>query len=219
MNLSANRKIVFVAGIHGNERMPVKALTEAGKDFILGSPKAYEHNARFVEKDLNASFGVPPDSYESKRAEEILQRINEEDLVVDFHTTESEHTPFVIIVDEKMIPLAERTGIERVVIMKHNIKRGHALINHRDGISIEAGAHTDQRSYNTTLDVINNINKKRKYPTHLYEVYGEITEPGEYINFQEHQAGFIPILANESEYERQGLFGLKARKLTDIICL
>lgn len=213
MDLGANRKIVFVAGIHGNERMPVKALTEAGADFILGSPKAYDLKVRFAEKDLNASFGILSDSYESKRAAEILQRINEDDLVVDFHTTEAEHTPFVIIVDEKMIPLAERTGIERVVIMKHNIKRGHALINHRDGISIEVGVHTDQRSCQTTLDIINNLSKGTKFPIDLYEVYDEITKPGEYINFQEHQAGFISILANESEYERQGLFGLKARRL------
>lgn len=213
MNLSANRKIVFVAGIHGNERMPVKALTEAGTDFILGSPKAYDLNVRLVERDLNASFGILSDSYESKRAAEILQHINEDDLVIDFHTTEAEHTPFVIIVDEKMIPLAERTGIERVVIMKHNIKQGHALINHRNGISIEAGAHTDQRSYHTTLDIVNNLSKDTKFPVNIYEVYDEITKPGAYVNFQQHQAGFIPILANESEYEREGLFGLKARKL------
>ena len=104
MDLGANRKIVFVAGIHGNERMPVKALTETG-------------------------------------------------------------------------------------------------------------AHTDERSYHTTLDIVNNLNKDTEYPVSVYGVYDEITKPGEYINFQEHQAGFIPILANESAYERQGLFGLKARKL------
>lgn len=213
MSLSSNRKIVFVAGIHGNERMPVRALTEAGADFILGSPKAYDLNVRLVEEDLNASFGLLSDSYESKRAAEMLQHINEDALVIDFHTTEAEHTPFVIIVDEKMIPLAERTGIERVVIMRHNIKQGHALINHRNGISIEAGAHTDERSYHTTLDIVNNLSKDTKYPITLYEVYDEITKPGEYINFQQHQAGFVPILANESAYELKGLFGLKARRV------
>ena len=47
----------------------------------------------------------------------------------------------------------------------------------------------------------------------LYEVYDVISKPGEYENFKEHKDGFIPILANESEYERHGIFGLKARKL------
>ncbi len=213
MNISADRKIVFVAGVHGNEKMPVKALTEAGVDFILGNPKAFDLNVRFTEEDLNASFGTLSASYESKRAAEVLQKIHEDDLVVDLHTTEAEPVSFVIIVDENMIPLAERTGIERVVIMKHNIKQGHALINHRDGISIETGTHEDQRSYRATLDVVNKMHKNTKHPVVLYEVYDRITEPGEYTNFQQHPMGFIPILANESAYELQGLFGLKARRL------
>lgn len=213
MSTNIKQNIVFVAGMHGNERMPVQALTEAGVDFILGNPRAYELNVRFTEKDLNASFGVLSDSHESKQAAEILQKINEGDTVLDFHTTEAESTPFVIIVDKKMIPLAEKTGLTRVVLMKHNIKQDHALINYRDGISIEAGTHTDRKSYDTTLAVARSVRQNKKYPISLYEVYDEISEPGEYINFEEHPAGFIPVLANESAYELSGLFGLKARKI------
>ena len=213
MNVSPKQKIIFVAGIHGNEKMPVKALTDSGIDFILGSPQAYEQDVRYTARDLNASFGFDDDSYESKRAKEILNEISEDAVVVDFHTTEKETTPFVIVVDEKMIPLAERTGLERVVIMKHNIKDGHALINYRNGISVEAGTHDDRKSYETTLKVVKNVQENKSHPMVLYEVYDVISEPGEYKNFKEHKDGFIPILANESEYERHGLFGLKARRL------
>jgi len=208
-----NKNIIFVAGLHGNEKMPVKSLTENGIDFILGSPKAYEQNVRYTAQDLNASFGLDDGSYESDRAKEVLNEISEDTLVVDFHTTEKEERPFVIIVDEKMRSLAERTGIADVVVMKHNIKKGHSLINYRNGISVEAGTHESRKSYETTLNVVKNLEENKVHPMILYEVYDVISKPGEYENFKEHKDGFIPILANESEYERHGIFGLKARKL------
>ncbi|MDP3963160.1 MAG: succinylglutamate desuccinylase/aspartoacylase family protein [bacterium] len=206
-------RIIFVAGLHGNERMPVKALSADGVDFILGSPRAYERNVRFTEKDLNASFGVTDGSYEAGRALEILDRIGQNDLVVDFHTTESEKEPFVIVIDRRMLALAERTGIARVVVMTHNIKEGHALINYRNGISVEAGRHIDEESLAVTRSVVRNVRAGKKHPISVYEVYDRITEPGQYINFEAHPAGFIPVLANEPAYEKVGLFGLKARKM------
>lgn len=199
--------------MHGNERMPVEALAERGIPFILGNPLAYEKNIRFTERDLNASFGIARKDYECIRAKEILNEINENALVVDFHTTASEVHPFVIVVDEEMVSLAKRTGLERVVIMRHNIKKGHALINYRKGISVEAGIHRDRRSHQITLGVVQNVRGKKGCPVVLYEVYDEIKEPGDYKNFQMYTGGFIPILSNEPEYESQGLFGLKARRL------
>ena len=213
MQKSTEQNIIFVAGLHGNERMPVKALAENNIPFILGNPKAYEKSVRFTERDINASFGLSCNEYECARAKEILNEISEDALVVDFHSTAHEALPFVIIVDEKMISLAKQAGIERVVIMRHNIKRGHALINQRKGISVESGIHQDQRSYQTALDVVKNIQAGEKHPIVLYEVYDEIKKPGSYNNFQPHEEGFIPVLSNEPEYESQGLFGLKARKL------
>lgn len=213
MDKAVSQKIVFVAGLHGNETASIKALTENNINFILGNPRAYEQNLRFTEKDLNASFGLPDDSYESRRAKEILEEIDKDALVVDFHTTGKEDRPFVIIVDKKMISLAKRTGIQRVVMMKHNIKKGHALINYRGGVSVETGTYQSEKSYQTTLMVVENILSGKKHPITLYEVYDEIREAGNYKNFKIHKNGFIPILANEPEYEQQGLFGLKARKL------
>lgn len=207
------KKIIFVAGLHGNEKMPVRALTENNIPFVLGNPKACEKNIRFIERDINASFGLSGKEYECIRAEEILNEINEDEFVIDFHTTTNEAQPFVIIIDEKMVPLAKQTGVERVVFMRYNIKKGHALINYRKGISIEVGTHQDQRSYQTTMNIVKNVLNQEKHSVVLYEVYDEIRKSGNYENFQEHKDGFIPILAKEPEYEREGLFGLKARKL------
>jgi len=204
-----SQNIIFVAGIHGNEQMPVKALSENNVQFILGSPKAYEQNARFIEQDLNGVFGINNNTYESKRASEILTEIDESDLVVDFHTTSATTEPFAIVVDEKMISFAKKTSLKYVVVMKHNIKEGHALINYRNGISVEVGNHNDKNSYQTTLQIVKNIRASKKHPTIVYEVYDKITQPGEYINFQKHKEGFIPILAGEVSYD---FYGLKAKK-------
>lgn len=205
-----NRKIVFVAGLHGNEQMPVKALQENRIPFIFGNPAAYEKNARFLEHDLNAAFGIESDALEAKRAREILSEINESDFVIDFHSTGSTPIPFAIVVDVKMIPLAAQTGLDKVVIMKYNIKEGHALINYRDGISIETGLHTKKESYEITLSVVENLKLGIAHRMEQYEVYEKITKPGNYINFEEHPDGFIPILANETAYN---FYGLKARKI------
>lgn len=204
------RNIIFVAGLHGDEQSPVKALSENGINFILGSPKAREKGVRFTEQDLNASFGIENDSYESKRAAEILKEIDPGDFVVDFHTTFAITPPFAIVVDEKMIPLAAQTGLEHVVIMKHNIKDGHALINRHDGISIESGRHDTEESYDETLRIVRNIQSGKAHPIKIYEVYGKITEPGEYDNFVEHSDGFIPVLAGEKAYD---FYGLKAKRV------
>ena len=207
------RNVIFVAGLHGTEQMPVRALTDAGIGFILGNPKACEEKVRFTERDINASFGLDAESYESRRAEEILKEVDEADLVVDFHSTEAEVEPFVIVVDKDMIPFAKTTGVKRIVFMSHSIKEGHALINYRDGVSVEVGLHEGENSYAETLKIVASIERGAEHEAALYEVFGPITEPGDYINFQDHADGFIPILANESVYEKEGLFGLKARAM------
>lgn len=213
MKNTVKRNVVFVAGLHGTEQMPVRALTDSGTDFVLGNPKACEQKVRFIERDINAAFGVRAEDYESRRAQEILDEVDEADLVIDFHSTESEAEPFAIVVDKDMIPLAKTTGVGRIVFMGHNIKEGHSLINYRDGVSIEVGLHESKKSYAETLKIVASIAQGKEHEVTLYEVFGPITEPGEYINFQDHTDGFVPILANESVYEKEGLFGLKAREL------
>ncbi len=202
------RGIVFVAGLHGDERAPVNALEENGIPFILGNPLARKKNVRFTVRDLNASFGVRGSSYEVKRAAAILKKIKTGDLVVDFHTTSAGTVPFVIIVDEDMIPFAATAGLSRVVLMRHNIKKGHALINRRDGFSVEAGTHRSRASYRCALKVVKGVLARKRGPVKVYEVYGIITKPGRYHNFRKHADGFIPVLAGEKAYD---FYGLKAR--------
>lgn len=204
------RQIQFVAGLHGNEKAPVRALRDMNIDFLLGNPIAYEKNARYTDTDLNASFGTNFTGYEHLRAQEILKEVSSEAVVVDFHTTSAVTDPFTILVSVEMLPLAARTGLSNAVLMSHNIKESHALINHRDGISVELSGYDTQESYEMTRRVIEHLVSGESVPLTVYEVYERITEPGDYVNFVDHAHGFIPILVGEESYD---FIGLKARRL------
>lgn len=209
------RKIIFVTGLHGNERLPVLALAAIGQKQIVANPDAVAKNVRFVEKDMNASFGNGGETYEEKRARAILKIIDKEGLVIDLHTFSMKSKPFVIIVDLQMLNFAKSLGFENVVYMKFNIKSGHALINHRNGVSVELGSHTDPKSFERAIELVGEIKKKnnRVLKTKIYEVYAKIDRSGKYINFREHKDGFIPILAGGKSYD---FFGLKARIIKEI---
>ncbi|MBP6868589.1 MAG: succinylglutamate desuccinylase/aspartoacylase family protein [Candidatus Pacebacteria bacterium] len=204
------RDIYLIAGLHGNERAPVRALTSASVDFVLGNPEAHSQNLRFTESDLNASFGIEHSTREGELAREILNKIPVEGLVVDFHTTSAKGPPFVILTDIRMLPFAETTGLKHAVLMSHNIKEGHALINMRDGISIEMSGYDSEESVLTTLAVLESVRNGTRNQLEVYEVYEKITKPGTYENFAEHTEGFFPVLVGEDAYD---FIGLKARRL------
>lgn len=203
-------EITFVAGLHGDEYIPVLALASGGTKFIVGNPRALARGTRVYRRDLNRSFGTKS-GYEGVRVQELLRQIPEKSLVVDFHTSMAAEKPFVIVVEPCMLDFARTLGIPRIVYMKHNIKSGRALINHRSGVSVEVGTHTDPKSFQRTLDVVRAARAGKMRHADLYEVYDTIRRPGRYTNFKVHADGFIPILAGESAYR---FYGLKARRVT-----
>ncbi|HKY74138.1 MAG TPA: succinylglutamate desuccinylase/aspartoacylase family protein [Patescibacteria group bacterium] len=205
------QKIVFVAGVHGNELMPIVALTQQGIPFVLANEAGVLAGIRFLEEDLNAAFGVDHETYEAKRAKELLEIIPPDSKVIDFHSAPVETQPFAIIVSLAMLSLARTLGVRHVVYMKYNVKAGHALINHRDGVSIEVGNHGDVNAVQRTIKYTENVCGD-EHPVILYEVYDRMLKPGNYVNFQEYQDGdetFIPVLAGNRPYH--GGYGLKAR--------
>lgn len=211
-----SKEIQFVTTIHGNEPVPGRALRGMGEKHVVGNPLALLLRRRFVNRDLNASFGSRGLTYEELRAPMVLNQLNKEDLVVDFHTFSCESPPFAIIVDPSMLPLAASLGVDRVVYMKFSTKGGHALLNHRNGVSVEVGNHQDPKSSDLTKEIVTRLKTKGVYPEpiDLYEVFGKIETPGNYTNFVEHPDGFFPVLSGEKAYIKQGFYGLKARQVT-----
>lgn len=208
----------FVTAVHGNEIMPTLALASIGEPQIVANPRALARGVRFVDRDLNASFGMNDDSYEEKRANELSKILDKEKFVVDFHSFSVESEPFVILVDLAMISLASSLGLKHVVYMKHNIKAGHALINYHPGVSVEVGKHRSELAFKQAIEIVEKLNSEgiNSGKVRVYEVYDRITEKGEYVNFAQ-KNGIIPVLYGERAYDGLGFYGLAAREITGTI--
>src|SRR3989338_3159742 len=105
--------VTVMGSVHGNERVGgdflphLTALIDAKKlhgtlHLILGNPKAYEQNIRFVDIDLNRLFGEPFEhgkheslTVESARALEIAPFLADSDFLLDIHSTIKPSIPFV----------------------------------------------------------------------------------------------------------------------------
>lgn len=212
-------KLKYVTAIHGNEPMPVFAIASLGISQYVANISALINDSRYIEKDMNTSFGTTGNSVEEVRARELSMELNKVDgLLVDFHTFSCKSIPFAIIVDLAMLPLAASLGVENVVYMKHNIKAGHALINHHPGVSVEVGEHRSAASFEQTRDIVKKLERDgiKAGKVRLYEVYDRITKKGDYVNFKE-KNGLIPVLYGERAYDGLGFYGLAAREITGTI--
>ena len=208
-----NTKIQYVTGMHGHEIIPVLALASLDVPQLVVSPRAVRERVRYVDTDPNSAFGKNGTDYAAECAQRVLEQIPEDTHVIDFHTFTAPSPAFSILVDPSMLPFALRAGIKNIVYMKHNIKKGGALINHRNGISIEVSQHDDKNGFDVIADIINNMHSGvslKSEEVTLFEVYDVIAEKGEYINFELHPDGYYPILAGENSYT---IGGLKARKV------
>lgn len=102
------KTLVIFAGVHGNEKVGIKALKvlltkikiEYGKVyFVFANPKAIRLGIRNTEKDLNRSFVAnnTGKTYEEKRAKILMGILNKSDALLDLHAFEyREGSPFII---------------------------------------------------------------------------------------------------------------------------
>lgn len=93
-------RFAIIGGTHGNEFTGIEIirllqLNKANQyihkyDTFIGNPKAYEHKKRYIDSDLNRSFGLNAVSkgYETKRSTELKERIiGQYDFLIDIHST------------------------------------------------------------------------------------------------------------------------------------
>lgn len=88
--------ILVIGGMHGNELLGVKLVELLQKrpipgiDAILANPEAVRQRRRFIESDLNRSFGAQAEeTRETARAKELMQLTKKYDIVLDFHNTQA----------------------------------------------------------------------------------------------------------------------------------
>lgn len=127
-------KELYVYHTHGDEAPP-EEITSRARFSVVANKKARDLGVRFVETDLNRSFGKEkPESHEEKLAEELKPFINLFDRVYDIHRTTADTKFCAIITDIKNYGAALRHKPEAVVI----IAMPGALISHvKCGVGLE----------------------------------------------------------------------------------
>lgn len=88
-------RILVIGGMHGNELLGIQLVQllrdrpVGGVDAMIANPRAVSANRRFIETDLNRSFGSSGNGYESRQARKIEHLSRQYDLVLDFHNTQT----------------------------------------------------------------------------------------------------------------------------------
>ena len=144
--------VVIVGGTHGNEPAGPKAIVQLhhafrngelvlnqGKiSFLLGNPKAYEKDVRYVDSDLNRAFTrSDPSTVEGKRAAEIevfLADYNDIKALLDLHS--------VSIGDFKVLVYAKDDGDNTEFALKLSTIPLHFVFHpqHMPGTLIQAAS-------------------------------------------------------------------------------
>lgn len=101
--------ILLISGIHGDEPCGWKGVERFYRSHwdeikqpitvVFANTKAAMDNERYIETDLNRLFDFNPDNglYEEKLANEISSIIDNFELVVSLHSTQSTPKPFVLL--------------------------------------------------------------------------------------------------------------------------
>tara|TARA_Y100000590_G_scaffold263893_1_gene296201 strand:+ start:48102 stop:48914 length:813 start_codon:yes stop_codon:yes gene_type:complete len=95
-------KIAVIGGTHGNEPVGIEVMKYLKQnkpkgllheyECFLGNPRAYEEGKRYIDTDLNRSFGKNGErkGYEGDQSAELVKKIEGKfDFILDLHTTTS----------------------------------------------------------------------------------------------------------------------------------
>lgn len=218
-------KILLIGSQHGNERLgdafyahlcanyPEVALHTT---FLLGNPRAYKQNVRYIESDLNRSYDPVLSTYESRRARVIKRYIDRGnfDLVLDLHTTACKQAPSLLIpsLTPERRAYLKVSFIDKIVIMRHPIVRSSLMYQHPQIIAVEVN-HDEVRPHlldQLACDLQRFLGKKQHfiirtiYPVDNLLSKDEVTkeEQRQLVNFKPTPAGYIPILTGENSYKK-----------------
>ncbi|SRR3990167_6806014 len=120
-------KILVVGGVHGNEQTGIAlarvfiADKDARINGLVVNREAVRKKVRFLETDLNRSFGVLcPMSFEERLARKQILRLKKFGLVLDVHNTKASGTTCAITVQEPnelQLRVATHLGFSKLVVM------------------------------------------------------------------------------------------------------
>lgn len=232
------KKVLIVAYQHGNEPLGKYVYrkitsTYAQHDtvsYIEGNPRAIANNSRYIQTDLNRSYGfMNAKTYEQKRAQFIYNCIQDGqfDLVIDFHTTNCKLEPLVLVhgLSTAKNNFVRRLYINNIADMQLPIVQ-HSLIGVCDNalsVEVENSQINDMvtsQLAQAVMDYVHQIPSKTTVKK-LYTVTGLINKKDMSArelcalkNYVLSARGFYPILVGENSYKSQtNYLGFAATKL------
>lgn len=230
-----NKSVLLLSSQHGDEPLGemlfdyIKVKRGDVLDhvaFIMANPRAREANVRFIETDMNRSYGkIRPSSYEEKQAHKIETFIKKQNFVavLDLHTTRCIQQPSILVADlhDSNASLIAAFAIKKILVMNLPIVK-HSLIGRiPQALSIEIQIDTiDDALLEMLCDSLARLVSKITL-LELREVYNvdglltrdEMTPYDEkhLENFTLSSNGYYPILTGDNSYRRNtNYLGFKA---------
>lgn len=168
MNISStNKKILFIAGTHGDEPIGPALLKELSEqsdlttcyESVIGNPRVLAQNKRFTEADLNRVASGEPNSpiYEVARAAELVKLFKKFEYIADFHETEANDRIVIIVprLSRESLAFSLSLDVEDILIWPSSTPNTGPLVQYAPyGIEIECGTKS---SFKDTLAKLEGI--------------------------------------------------------------
>jgi len=155
-------KILIIGGMHGNEPLGIAIVESLSAQpmknvaGVIANPEAVQQNKRFTTNDLNRSFPGNEESYEGKRAKELLLLCQNYDLVFDFHNTHCPENDCAFIgesADTVLLEAASYMDLNRVIVADYDCLNKYAT----NCISVEISLDSPRNNVTTWLKIIKEL--------------------------------------------------------------
>jgi len=174
------------------ETEPYKSLHKGTVILLYANPEAQKRWTRFVDEDLNRSFGhdANPEHYETKRAKEIIEFLqNNSQLTInqvfDFHSTATESDPMIICSENpESIEMAAMLPIKTIVswlfwFLKWKSLTSYLVDRWIIDIAIECGWHNSPKTLlfgREIADIVLDIHNWMSKPAEIDKEIIKITD-------------------------------------------
>ena len=150
----SGEKIAIFCGVHGNEKAGIFAVERALKElkiikgsvtFVFANQEAIKKNVRQIEKNLNRCFNKDelPTTYESKRAIELMNILDDVDYLLDIHSSNNPNTEPFIITEKNGFDIVKNMNFRIIATGFDSIEPGatdgYMQKNNKIGICLECG--------------------------------------------------------------------------------
>lgn len=175
----SKKRVLIQAGTHGNETGGIGVQLELMKliaqdpqrfaeneiTFAIGNPDAVRAGKRFIERDLNRSFGTASTTtLEDRRAKVVEKYIARNDVMIDLHQTVQPSTRAFIVTsfDIDTFKMIDSLGVDDPILTYRSVFSADGMTGShyaqtlgKPGFTIEMGAlGLDQRQISETLAVV-----------------------------------------------------------------